>query len=81
MESRDGVAAALDAAREAVRQMPTKAPSVRQHLHRLYKAAHPDFPELVGLVDLLGGKSEDQAVAAQKIDRYCKLRPGCYFID
>ena len=81
VESRDGVATALDAAREAVRQMPTDTPTVRDHLHRLYQAAHPDFVELAGLIDLLGGKSEDQATAAKKLDRYCNLRPGCYFID
>ena len=81
VESRDGVAAALDAAREAARQMPSDAPAVRKHLHRLYQAQHPDFAELGGLIALVAGDDADQADAVKKLDRYCDLRPGCYLID
>ncbi|HOX24781.1 MAG TPA: GreA/GreB family elongation factor [Candidatus Krumholzibacteria bacterium] len=81
VETRDGAAAALDAAREAARQMPTAAPEVRRHLHRLYLATQPDFAELPGLISLLGGKDANQAEAARKLDRYCALRPGGYLVD
>jgi transcription elongation factor GreA len=81
IESRDGTAAALDAARQAVEQLPTSAPGVREHLHRLYRAANPDFAELDGLLALLAGPDEDQAQAVAKLDRYCQLRPGCFLVD
>jgi len=80
-ESRDGIAAALDAAREAVRQMPTGAPGVRKHLHRLYQAAHPTFAELPGLLALLAGEEANLADAVRKVDRYCGLRPGSFCVD
>lgn len=79
VESRDGVAAALDAAREAGRQMPDGPDGVRNHLHRLYAAAHPEFDALGGLLALVGGGELDTAI--DKLDRYCQLQPGCYLID
>ncbi|MEZ4388291.1 MAG: GreA/GreB family elongation factor [Candidatus Krumholzibacteriia bacterium] len=79
VEARDGQAAALDAAREAARQMPTAAPGVKGHLHRLYRVVYADFTELDGLIKLVGG--DDQAFAVAKLDLYCQLRPGCFIID
>lgn len=79
VESRDGQPAALDAAREAARQMPTDAPGVKGHLRRLYRAVYADFSELGGLIELVGGG--DQAFAVAKLDLYCQLRPGCFVID
>ena len=81
VESRDGAAAALDAAREAVRQLPAAAPGVRAHLHRLYLAVHADFAELPDLIVLLAGEDEDQVAASAKLDRYCLLRPGSFLVD
>ena len=81
VEGRDGVTAALDAAREGARQLPTDAPGVRQHLHRLYRAANPDYDALDGLIALLAGADQDQAQAIEKLDRYCQLRPGCFLVD
>lgn len=81
VEIRDGVTAALAAAREGAHQLPTGAPGVREHLHRLYRAAHPDFAELDGLLALLAGPDQDQDQAAAKLDRYCELRPGCFLVD
>lgn len=79
VESRDGMEAALDAARESGRQMPAGAPGVTAHLHRLYTAVHADFAELPGLIRLLD--EGDQSVVVEKIDRYCALRPGSYVVD
>jgi transcription elongation GreA/GreB family factor len=81
VQRRDGPASALEAAREAVRQLPLRAPGVRAHLHRLYVAVHPDFAELPGLLDLLAGPDADQAAAVRLLDRYCALRPGSYLVD
>jgi transcription elongation factor GreA len=81
VEKRDGVPAALDAAREAARQMPSDAPAVRAHLHRLYQARYPDFAELAGLIALVAGDDADQAEAVTKLDRYCELQPGAYLVD
>lgn len=81
IESRDGAEAALAAAREAVRQMPTRAPTVRDHLHRLYLACNPDFAALPDLLVLLAGPDTDQHAAVELVDRYCALQPGRYLVD
>ena len=77
--SRDGKPAALDAAREAGRQLPSGAPGVTGHLFRLYREVHADFAELPGLIDLVG--DADLADTVPKLDHYCQLQPGSYLID
>lgn len=81
IERRDGTRAAITAMREAVRQMPAGAPSIREHFRRLYRAAHPDFVELPGLLDLLAGPQVDLAAAVRLLDRYCELAPGSFIVD
>ncbi len=81
VETRDGTPDALNAAREAIRQMPTQAPTVLAHLHRLYRADYPDFEALPGLISVLEGVCKDAAEASRKLDLYCALQPGSYLID
>lgn len=81
VENRAGTAAALAAAREAVRQLPTQAPATRGHLHRLYRLAHDRFAELPQILELLAGPSQDQAAAVPLLDRYCALQPGSFLVD
>ncbi len=81
IEGREGMAAALDAAREGARQLPTDAPAVRTHLHRLYLLANPDFDALPALLNLLAGPTADQGAAVRLLDRYCSLQPGRYLVD
>jgi len=82
VESRDGAEAALVAARIAVDQLPEDAPAVHTHLHRLFLVVNNEFEALPGLIKLLAGDANaDQAVAAKKLDLYCALQPGRYFID
>jgi transcription elongation factor GreA len=79
-EERHGQARALETARLAAAQMPASG-AVRTDLRRLYRAVHPDYPDLDALLDRLFALEEDLPRAVALIDAYLALAPGHYAFD
>nr|MBC8425645.1 hypothetical protein [bacterium] len=79
-EERGGVPSRLAAAAAAAVHLPASA-WLRRELKRLYKANHPDYGHLPGLLDVLLAESVSLPDAVASVARYLRLRPGAFFSD
>jgi transcription elongation factor GreA len=80
IEERDGVEAALRAARLAASELPGDA-GLRGELMRLYGIVHADHPGLQPLLEHIFAADTGLDQAVERTERYLQLRPGTYVED